>query len=73
MSSDDSFFDEDIEKASPIHVSDRVLRSSSISSESNQTLLMDFNKQNRLFMRNSNDVIPQARNSSHTFQKNNTK
>ncbi|CAF4142249.1 unnamed protein product [Rotaria magnacalcarata] len=69
MSSDESFFDEDLDIASSIDSSDRVLRSSSISSKSNRTISSDFNHEIYSHSRSSKETIVQTKNVSRSFQK----
>jgi hypothetical protein len=69
MSSDESFFDENLDKSSPIRPSDRILRSSLISSESDRTILTDFNQKIHSFVSTNKETISETKNSSRTFQK----
>ena len=69
MSSDESFYDENLDKSSPIRSSERILRSSSISSKSDHAISTDFNQKMHSFVGTGEKTKTQTKNSSRSFKK----
>lgn len=69
MTSDESFFDDDIEMDSPIRPSSRILRSSSVSSESNLTASTDVYPKYQSPARLEKQSVTQNSKASRSFQK----
>lgn len=69
MTSDESFYDDDIEMDSPIRPSSRILRSSSVSSESRLTTSTDAFLHNQSPTKLKKGSVTQASSVSRSFQK----
>lgn len=69
MSSDESFFDENLDKSSPTRSSDRILRSSSISSIADPKISVNLIRKGRSSVMNDKETNDQTTNRSRSFQK----
>jgi len=69
MSSDESFNDEYFDKSSPIRMSDRVLRSSSISTSSDQRMPMNSSDETNLSTSSNTKRISNGNLTSRSFEK----